>query len=392
MEKAPHGAFFSCALSREIRKPSYGGTKPRRANVLKRKEASMKRNARFAETRETGCDFGVLGASVAKGGGGSLPRTHAPDPLAVQVLNGLTGAQEVSMGGKASRNGWKISQVERLIELPRRDIQRSCYQGQGGVAILSPKDSSWGRRSYDCEDVAKLFVVKQFKSDGRSLPEAKRMFARCEERGEDCRMLLASCAETLREREDEARRQREIAESLLCALSELRQGRAFETAMGRRAAVRFVRSLGSLAEALAFPADADGGLCRSAATRFSVSEENLREKGVELLRRAWSSDPASGIAGELWDSGMGPAFSSVAALGRRGLDPASDEALRVASDAVRCLASGDEKASRVLAWLLIDGFLDGPGMELLIDLWLGAGSYDFAREVFWACGATLENG
>lgn len=218
------------------------------------------------------------------------------------------------------------------------------------------------------------------------------MFARCEERGEDCRMLLASCAETLREREDEARRQREIAESLLCALSELRQGRAFETAMGRRAAVRFVRSLGSLAEALAFPADADGGLCRSAATRFSVSEEDLREKGVELLRRAWSSDPASGIAGELWDSGMGPAFSSVAALGRRGLDPASDEALRVASDAVRCLASGDEKASRVLAWLLIDGFLDGPGMELLIDLWLGAGSYDFAREVFWACGATLENG
>ena len=46
----------------------------------------------------------------------------------------------------------------------------------------------------------------------------------------------------------------------------------------------------------------------------------------------------------------------------------------------------------MLAWLLIDGFLDGPGMELLIDLWLGAGSYDFAREVFWACGATLENG
>lgn len=104
----------------------------------------MKRNARFAETRETGCDFGVLGASVAKGGGGSSPRTHALDPLAVQVLNGLTGAQEVSMGGKASRNGWKISQVERLIELSRRDIQRSCYQGQGGVAILSPKDSSRG--------------------------------------------------------------------------------------------------------------------------------------------------------------------------------------------------------------------------------------------------------
>ena len=197
------------------------------------------------------------------------------------------------MGGKASRNGWKISQVERLIELPRRDIQRSCYQGQGGVAILSPKDSSWGRRSYDCEDVAKLFVVKQFKSDGRSLPEAKRMFARCEERGEDCRMLLASCAETLREREDEARRQREIAESLLCALSELRQGRAFETAMGRRAAVRFVRSLGSLAEALAFPADADGGLCRSAATRFSVSIQRLASlgnygiAGWVRLSRAW---------------------------------------------------------------------------------------------------------
>ena len=92
----------------------------------------MKRNARFAETRETGCDFGVLGASVAKGGGGSLPRTHAPDPLAVQVLNGLTGAQEVSMGGKASRSAPATKVKAGLPFFPRKTVR-------GGGALMIAK-------------------------------------------------------------------------------------------------------------------------------------------------------------------------------------------------------------------------------------------------------------
>lgn len=85
------------------------------------------------------------------------------------------------------REGWRVSQVEQLIELPRRDIKRACYQGQGGVGILQPEDSAWGRRTYGQEDLAKLFIVRQYKSRGYSLPEIKGIF---EQGGGDYRMLL----------------------------------------------------------------------------------------------------------------------------------------------------------------------------------------------------------
>lgn len=75
-----------------------------------------------------------------------------------------------------SKAEWKISQVEKLIGLSRRDIQRACYKGRGGVAILQPKDSSWGRRNYSLEDVATLFVVKCHKERGLSLVEIKKVF------------------------------------------------------------------------------------------------------------------------------------------------------------------------------------------------------------------------
>lgn len=88
--------------------------------------------------------------------------------LAVQQLNSFCRDGEVREP-EMSKAEWKISQVEKLIGLSRRDIQRACYKGRGGVAILQPKDSSWGRRNYSLEDVATLFVVKCHKERGLSL-------------------------------------------------------------------------------------------------------------------------------------------------------------------------------------------------------------------------------
>lgn len=59
-------------------------------------------------------------------------------------------------------DGCTISQVAAFLELPRRDIQCACYSGPGGAAILSPKNSSWRRRFYDAEDIARLFLVKRY--------------------------------------------------------------------------------------------------------------------------------------------------------------------------------------------------------------------------------------
>lgn len=70
-----------------------------------------------------------------------------------------------------AQDGWTVSEVERLTGLSRRDIQRCCYQGKGGVGILEPQDSAWGRRSYSARDLAILFVVRLEKQAGLSLPE-----------------------------------------------------------------------------------------------------------------------------------------------------------------------------------------------------------------------------
>lgn len=92
--------------------------------------------------------------------------------LAVQRLNSFGKSRKgVPMSESNTPQGWKISQVERLIDLPRRDIQRACYAGQGGVSILEPTDSTWGKRFYSSSDIAKLMVVKLHKDQGYSLPE-----------------------------------------------------------------------------------------------------------------------------------------------------------------------------------------------------------------------------
>lgn len=74
-----------------------------------------------------------------------------------------------------TRIGWKCSQVERLTELPRRDIQRACYNGKGGADILQPQDSAWGRRNYSVHDLAYLMLVKLNRDKGLTLPQIKHL-------------------------------------------------------------------------------------------------------------------------------------------------------------------------------------------------------------------------
>ena len=72
------------------------------------------------------------------------------------------------------RRGWKISEVERLVGLSRRDIQHCCYSGAGGVGVLTPSDGGWGRRTYDERDLAMLFLVAERRREGLTLSQAAR--------------------------------------------------------------------------------------------------------------------------------------------------------------------------------------------------------------------------
>lgn len=80
------------------------------------------------------------------------------------------------MDYEPAANGWKISQVASLLDMPRRDITRSCYadRKRGGAGILRPADGSWGRRNYSVEDIGWLYLVKLQHEAGFSLPEIAR--------------------------------------------------------------------------------------------------------------------------------------------------------------------------------------------------------------------------
>ncbi len=116
-------------------------------------------------------------------------------------------------------HAWKISEVQRLVELPRRDIQRACYEGQGGVGILSPTDSTWGRRTYGCEDLAKLLVASELRREGLSLPEVRREFDRAAERGQGLTGMLGDWVHRLREQEEALRGRLLKAEALWAKLA-----------------------------------------------------------------------------------------------------------------------------------------------------------------------------
>ena len=115
------------------------------------------------------------------------------------------------------QHGWTISQVEDLIGLPRRDIQRCCYTGKGGVALLFPTDSTWGRRAYSADDLARLYLVARMKDRGTSLPEIKRELDGSEAAGNSDDVLLGDCASRLAEAREQVESLLLSAQVLLCA-------------------------------------------------------------------------------------------------------------------------------------------------------------------------------
>lgn len=123
------------------------------------------------------------------------------------------------MDGGGLRGGWQISEVEALLGLGRRDIQRACYGGHGGVAILDPADTAWGRRTYDARDLAQLFLVRQLRRQGLSLPEVKAAFDESQAAGRTVEDMVAVQVARLREEAEEVAGQLLQAEALLAVVA-----------------------------------------------------------------------------------------------------------------------------------------------------------------------------
>ena len=116
-------------------------------------------------------------------------------------------------------DGWKISQVEVLVGLPRRDIQRACYEGAGGLGIVKPRNTTWGWRVYEVPDVAKLFLLAQGRRQGKTLDEVRDELASCEGTRDVLRKLVR-CEQAAREACDAQAGASMSACALRCAIEQ----------------------------------------------------------------------------------------------------------------------------------------------------------------------------
>lgn len=235
------------------------------------------------------------------------------------------------------REGWQISEVERLVGLTRRDIQRACYDGEGGAGILEVADSTWGKRSYSAGELAVLYHVRLRRDEGLTLPEVSRLFERARGGEGGWGRFTGDMTERLGDAHDEA------TERLVCARS------------------------------LAAATAAEDGGTDVAALDAAVWE--MLVWGATSLARGEVKGARSAL---LWLAGeggerLGALWRELAGLRQAGEEPAG---ARAQAEIERALGGGSGEMTRgVFAALL-----DSPGAELAIELRLGPGGFAFLEE------------
>ena len=240
------------------------------------------------------------------------------------------------MNNAHEHGGWTISEVERLTGLPRRDIQRCCYSGKGGLGILKPQDSTWGRRTYSACDVATLFVVRLEKQQGLSLPEIGEKLRKRPAIGSEAEPgLLAVHIARLKEQQEE------VAGQLLAARALLMASQGAEPLLA-----------GELVEN-----EIDAQVIEALRKMADEEAEQIDEHADRVACRGWLLRSFAPLAGAAHFSEA----SERAALALAGAIDSIHERYNVAHVA----------AKKILNWAFT-----APGMSVVVDVWLGPGTYE----------------
>lgn len=239
-------------------------------------------------------------------------------------------------------SGWKVSQVEALIDLPRRDIQRACYEGPGGIGIVRPRNTSWGWRVYEVADVAKLFLLAQARRRSQTLEEACREFTPSEDKT-DLASALELCEQRARDARDTEAGAFMAARALQCALEQGDQS-------------------------------IFAGLIDSA---FGESARRACDDHValKLASRGLLSDMLEGVAD----------------IHKAGKQPTSSEAQYVCMSASEICAQACE-LTLPAACELLSRAVNAPGVALTCELWLGPATHSFANASLEATLVEMEEG
>lgn len=240
------------------------------------------------------------------------------------------------MNNAHEHGGWTISEVERLTGLPRRDIQRCCYSGKGGLGIVKPQDSTWGRRTYSVDEIATLFVVHLEKQQGLSLPEiAEKLHKRPAIGSEAEPGLLAVHIARLKERQEE------VAGQLLAARALLMASQGAEPLLA-----------GELIEN-----EIDAQVIEALRKMTDEDAEAPGARADRAARRGWLIRSLAPLA----EGARSSEASERAALALAGAIDSIHERYNVAHVA----------AKKILNWAFT-----APGMSVVVDVWLGPGTYE----------------
>lgn len=227
-------------------------------------------------------------------------------------------------------DGWKISQVEALVGLPRRDIQRACYEGAGGLGIVKPRNTTWGWRVYEVPDVAKLFLLAQGRRQGKTLDEVRDELASCEG-AHDVLRKLVRCEQAAREACDAQAGASMSARALRCAIE---QGDV--TVFAGLIDASFAEDARAFCDAHAALGLAAGG----------------------------------GLLSKL--------FADLARVRARGQDPSSNEAREICAASVHAVSERCALCAADAAELLARA-MNASGMGLTCELWLGPATWTYAN-------------
>ena len=232
--------------------------------------------------------------------------------------------------------GLTISEVERLTGLPRRDIQRCCYNGKGGLGIVQPQNSTWGRRTYSAREVATLFVVRLEKQQGLSLPEIGEKLRKHPATGSEAEPgLLAVHIERLKERQEE------VAGQLLAARALLMASQGEEPSLAGELIENEIDA--QVVEAL-----------------HKMVDEEARRDGMSAgcaAHRGWLARSFAPLV-ENADSSEASVCAALALAG--------------AIDDIH----GGYNVSHVAAKAILNWAFNAPGMSVVVDVWLGPGAYE----------------
>lgn len=262
------------------------------------------------------------------------------------------------------RGGWTVSEVERFTGLSRRDIQRCCYQGKGGVGILEPQDSSWGRRSYSAEDIATLYVVHLEKRAGLSLPEvAQKIRASQTAANFDALDVLAKHGARLEEQLEE------LSGNVL-SIAALRSvcGGNSQECIGELVEHALTEQIG---KAMSEHRRAANKQQQAQAQHSACEQGNIKAPHIAnnpqcVLKAGWLTVPLSCA---LADANTAHAGTAIRSAARKAFVSAIDR-LHASNNFLTCTDAREALVSALAA----------PGMNLAFELWLGPGSFEYVTQ------------